>query len=611
MKKFTFSLLVALMSMSLFAHVSTPNVRMNRSEKPVFDGQKVVVDRSLGHKFAGAVTTRRNAPAKVAAFAEPEYVDAAWWGSYTGVNGDFSIYFYDATGNFITFASINAADSAHIAGTYNNVTFEQVAFAAGDTVDLVGTLTIVGVRWEDGEPVYNVSVNAADANSRTWQFSKEFSVFAYDYYMAYLYYYYMELEWSEAASYASIDLEDIEFALTGDTIDITIDDPVEFAQGSGWIQVEGENDEVYVSICLNIDAPVAGHYTNADFDLSYTGIIYDDGTTVLPKEGVCDITIVADTTFYHAYLTGKDGNVYDIHLKYFLPAATRTATFTGAVELDDYTTDWYATGFNADSTVYVSLDFYYSDAIAGTYGNDDIYAKYSYVVEIDGTDTTYLDIISADLTVAVDADNNVTITGTFTAQNEDDDTDVVEYTVNITSSLPTGLLYDSKDTPFNESFTEYEIDSRYALKYGVLYVSAQNSNNAYVSLMVYTGSTSSSLADGTYNINDTEGAKTVYAGAGIDSDGYIVGSFASFLNPATGNIVDPLWYLVSGTMTVTNGAISITAKNSYDQDIHISMDKPAALDDVEGSSNIMKTLRNGQIIIRVNDKEYNVLGTQL
>ncbi len=397
----------------------------------------------------------------------------------------------------------------------------------------------------------------------------------------------------------------------------------------GWFQFYGFNADRsrYITVCVNADV-LAGTFGYSDLDLDYTFIALLSSTDTLyysPLSANLNVSVAAngDVTLTGVMrMQNEEDNSdvvdFDITLTYVKPVASRTGSFSGALQFYDsyYYSIWQAYGYNTAGDKYISIAMYYDDVIAGTYTADDIYSQdYTYLVEINGNDTVWLSIVEADLTVMVDANNNGTITGTITVQNEDDLTDVAEYTVNITftasDSSSSALQYDS-DSDFAYDFPTYTIDTKYVNQYGVIIVSAEDGNKG-VDLQFNVANTATGLAVGTYPIDDTDDAGTLHACTGYNSTYDYIDYTLAYTFTDDGYF-EALWYMVSGSAVVKNdGTIAINAVNSlgYSVVVNLLLDV-TALDDVKADNAVVKELRqNGQIVIRANGKEYNVLGVEL
>lgn len=131
---------------------------------------------------------------------------------------------------------------------------------------------------------------------------------------------------------------------------------------------------------------------------------------------------------------------YTLNLTYVTPDASRQVELTlSGLELGLYSGAWQLSGFNEDSTQYVSIAAY-SDEVSGTYSAADLAADYceiytDLVWSADGkvSSATVFNMLEANLTVVYnEEDKTISITGTLKGQNADDATDVPEFTLNLT-----------------------------------------------------------------------------------------------------------------------------------------------------------------------------------
>lgn len=115
------------------------------------------------------------------------FVEAAYWGTYTGDPSDWTFIFVSNSNNVLIYADVyDKGDETHIDGTYSfsdgSIGEAFVVRAAGDTVDITGGSIVV---------LHNTATNyrftvALTAGNETFTLSQDLDVDAYDY----LYYYY-------------------------------------------------------------------------------------------------------------------------------------------------------------------------------------------------------------------------------------------------------------------------------------------------------------------------------------------------------------------------------------------------------------------------------------
>ena len=379
----------------------------------------------------------------------------------------------------------------------------------------------------------------------------------------------------------------------------------------GIVFVEAENQKYGVSINLKPEtAEYLGDYTvTAEADGEIT--ILSDSSVTTMYSGAISIASTKDGLA----LTGKvlcENNIeYVLNLTYTKPAQTREETITiDGLALNLYDGAWQISGYNADSTQFVSLAAY-TNTPAGAYSEANLAADYSYIVT-NITDSTYkyFSLVGANITISYNAvDSTATVTGTFLGQNKDD---VPLFTLNLTAKVPapdTHIPFDEKATPFVYDFEEYTVSDKYFAQYGDLIINATNAEGAYVALDFYPAKGDTALTPGSYTIEDTEAPMTLFPGTADASTGSIYMSFFGMRNDE-GKLTN-VWFPVSGSIEVSEtGVITINALNSYDQVIQVTLGKnPEGVENTKAASKATKRLVNGQLIIEKNGVQFNAIGT--
>lgn len=322
--------------------------------------------------------------------------------------------FYDGD-NTSAYVMVKAPeDSSKIAGTYALVEGEVVV-ADGDTTDVTsGTLAIT---YETASKSYHFVLSATCANGTTYKYDVLYAadeLVAIDY-MAYMYYKY------ELVSSYLIELDDAPFAPTGNTIEVVVENASTLSDGTGdtsvpYFQIIGEDDNYYASVCVNT-SKLIGTFANAAIDYNYTGLYLLSGSTEtkVTFKSYDSNTVTAstkgDTTIVEASLMAKDGNIYHIVLKSYVPTPTSTVNidFTdGDVDETSYSS-YGITAFSAETDAYALSLLVYADG-AGTYTTNDVVnmnsTSYSYL----GDMTTYALITIVDVKLTLAADNSFTAT---------------------------------------------------------------------------------------------------------------------------------------------------------------------------------------------------------
>lgn len=125
---------------------------------------------------------------------------------------------------------------------------------------------------------------------------------------------------------------------------------------------------------------------------------------------------------------------------------------------------------------------------------------------------------------------------------------------------------------------------------------------------------------GTYTIDYTEEYGTVQANPGVQGNGVLPSFYAKIWED--GSLAVPLWLLVGGTVEVSkdkdgNPHLEINAYNSYGVLVHIVYDGTPIDTSVENThsqspmAHSQKLLRNGQLLIIRDGKNYDALGVQV
>lgn len=328
-----------------------------------------------------------------------------------------------------------------------------------------------------------------------------------------------------------------------------------------------------------------------------------------------------------AELTGKvlcyDNIEYTLNLKYVRPDKTRDV----AIEINDAvltiypdSKDWQVVGVNADNTFYVALDIV-SDAVEGTYTEADLDKQYTAI------DSVYVKNdslkvaeeytpLALNIIVTFNAqDSTAVITGTYLGQGYLDGTDVPEFTLKIAAKVKTyvpstEIEYDAEEN-FNAQYPTYDVDDTYLANYGVLFITATNDDRETIVLEVWLPTGASELVAGEYPVSAEEMVPGTLT-AGSVSGQSLSGSFAGTTD-AEGYYNIPLWFIVDGVMTVNDKAvIEVQGINSKGYKVNARLGEyGASVANTDAKAVATKILRNGQLIIRRNNVEYDAQGVTL
>ncbi len=331
---------------------------------------------------------------------------------------------------------VNAIADDQIAGTYTIAEGNgDVVVAAGDTATITsGTLTITYAA-----PNYHFSLSATCDNGNTYTLELDYAIeefIAIDY----MRYYYLQLGYGALLGITSIndcliELDDAPFYPTGKTIEVVCPNASflnDFTESMGALQVYNDGDEYYASIAIYSDHVESGYnkdniYYDYTFLAIYTDTVEDGYIEVEFKKYASDtvtVKVVGDTTMVDASLMGKDGNIYHIVMKHYIPTPT---SFVNVVfdngkayaSADDYGNLMDFTAENDTYKIGVNLNW----TGVGTYTQEDMNGLNNYDEEtsylVNVANRQFINIIAATMTVADDY--------SFTAQFIS--TDAVQYNI--------------------------------------------------------------------------------------------------------------------------------------------------------------------------------------
>lgn len=337
-----------------------------------------------------------------------------------------------------------------------------------------------------------------------------------------------------------------------------------------------------------------------------------------------------DTTYLSANVAGFDAVTYSIDLWYAVPEVTQTqaltisdATFYNKLEEEGF---YALIGKTEDQSLEFAISLLGSteEDIPGTYINDGLfgaftgenydflhfiggnYATYIAKWNVDKNDYDVLSIEKGNAKVTMDGEQNVTLVGTFIAQ------DGVQYNITLTTKvdiprLDDDMTYGSIDCVITgDDITLEDMTA----ENGTIFFDVMT-NNALMALYFYVEEADPEIVipEGTYYIDDTQDYFTVNA-----SDGSI-GTYPTFYATHNGMDFTSMYFFVSGTVEVVNKQgklyMEINARNSYNVPAHIIYDGSVTtgmLDTRIPTPDTQKVLRDGQLLIIRNGNAFNLMG---
>ena len=337
-----------------------------------------------------------------------------------------------------------------------------------------------------------------------------------------------------------------------------------------------------------------------------------------------------DTTYLSANVAGFDAVTYSIDLWYAVPEVTQTqaltisdATFYNKLEEEGF---YALIGKTEDQSLEFAISLLGSteEDIPGTYINDGLfgaftgenydflhfiggnYATYIAKWNVDKNDYDVLSIEKGNAKVTMDGEQNVTLVGTFIAQ------DGVQYNITLTTKVDIPRLDDDMTSGSIDCVItgdDITLEDMTA-ENGTIFFDVMT-NNALMALYFYVEEADPEIVipEGTYYIDDTQDYFTVNA-----SDGSI-GTYPTFYATHNGMDFTSMYFFVSGTVEVVNKQgklyMEINARNSYNVPAHIIYDGSVTtgmLDTRIPTPDTQKVLRDGQLLIIRNGNAFNLMG---
>lgn len=409
-----------------------------------------------------------------------------------------------------------------------------------------------------------------------------------------------------------------------DSVTITFDQSAELFHLTNYGEYGMEAmDDQYIAAAYVYSDELEGTFEGEDFDRYYSGIgiIHGTDTTLVPvMAGKVTISSTADTVYMYAEMIGEDAILYKVSMFYALPKAKETVDLiVPNADMVNLLSEglYQMCGFTEDSTYYISV-VPKSHQVDGDYTVANLHDNYSAIQYFDANgDFVTVKFLSATIKATMSEDSIITMKGEVLA------TDTVLYKITLTGKFveeDTGMDYDSKDGEVERAYTGDEISftTDYVEEYGELYVrltAADGTDRAMIGFYINALDPEITIPAGVYPIDDSGDEGTAMASPGV------VGTsvYPSFYGQLTedGYIMTPMFFLVSGTITVENKAgklfFEVNARNSYDRPIHITygLDATAVENTIATSDAVRKTVENGQLIILRNNVKFNVLGAKI
>lgn len=243
-------------------------------------------------------------------------------------DGTWEIDLYNADTTLLGYVVYEGGDETHLVAANMEIDTTNVAILINgtDTLEAIsGSFTVAYTQKVAGVPYYSIVSEDMNSEEEAMEINAEFPVvFAYDYEKYYYSVLYSEYCGTILDCDYEIELEDAPFELTGETINVVINDLIwlDHVADAGWWQLYGMNADSTVYITLsNYDevTEAAGTYTlemmDEDYTLFYIGTSYATLAQVKIKELEFTLTLDNDgNPHITGTLIGKDGVVYILDL---------------------------------------------------------------------------------------------------------------------------------------------------------------------------------------------------------------------------------------------------------------------------------------------------------
>lgn len=397
--------------------------------------------------------------------------------------------------------------------------------------------------------------------------------------------------------------------------------------------LSNQNEEYDVALDIRRVA-MGDTFDEGNLNIAYcliTNKLTQDTVKIASAEG--RVWQANDTTYLSANVAGFDAVTYSIDLWYAVPEVTQTqaltisdATFYNKLEEEGF---YALIGKTEDQSLEFAISLLGSteEDIPGTYINDGLfgaftgenydflhfiggnYATYIAKWNVDKNDYDVLSIEKGNAKVTMDGEQNVTLVGTFIAQ------DGIQYNITLTTKVDIPRLDDDMTSGSIDCVItgdDITLEDMTA-ENGTIFFDVMT-NNTLMALYFYAEAADPEIVipEGTYYIDDSQDYFSVNA-----SDGSI-GTYPTFYATHNGMDFTSMYFFVSGTVEVVNKQgklyMEINARNSYNVPAHIIYDGSVTTGMLNTrilTPDTQKVLRDGQLLIIRNGNAFNLMGARV
>ncbi len=403
-----------------------------------------------------------------------------------------------------------------------------------------------------------------------------------------------------------------------DTVKITATNlRTSFDESAGIADFSATNaagDEISIML-LTYD--LYGTYTSSDLKMG--SIKHNGSLHSLTMALDINLTVEQETThFPHitGSVLGNDTVLYVLDLSHAVPTPKKEVTIAFATTGEScfFTRQGYYFMYNADDKYLMAMEVYTS-LPEDTYTYYNFNRSYTHLGVISATDTTDVLMLNCTATITESGTNLYSLEADFLGS----DSVLYHITSSFHYSESEALEYDAVTGSVDRSYNASDnvvVRVEDSENKKVFFHAASKSQSDEVALYFYVEDTTTVLIPaGTYDIDDSGAAGTVYACQGVESDdNMLYPSYYGTLN-AAGHL-SSVFMLQTGTVEVeyveNRLTFTLEGKNSNNLPVKIVYDgTQTAIDQTTVRPAAVKVLRNGQLYIRQGDNTYTVLGAQV
>lgn len=363
-----------------------------------------------------------------------------------------------------------------------------------------------------------------------------------------------------------------------------MDIPQYYTDIKGWeLYTKSVSGDTVAAFIINSEnaTSAAGTYTKANLNMEYTGIQILDKKVKIYSASIT-VTETDERIDLNASILGKDSVTYNVKMFFVKPVATAQAVISSnELEIDASYFSYYGVIFYdaADENNAISLTVNANGTGAAQAG---VYvAGTDFNGSVTPTGGEKADIYSGSITIAVNENGDVTLTGTVLATNN------VEYSIALKYLVPAPaeITITSVDSEFDatDNAINYELASEDYTFYFYIY-----------------------LADG---LTDVVSGTTYTFADDMNSDIY-----NSYGERGLGDYID--YASATFVKTVGDGKVVIKAAiedvNGAKWNLtYEGVDPGTAIDNAKAGVTATKRIVNGQMVIRANGQEFNAQGVEI